>query len=65
MLEQGVRSQSNGYMDNRFYEEIISLSLCIELQAVVIYRAERLSLAVIGLRPSLPQGVGRWCQWHS
>ena len=35
MLEQGVRGQSNGYKDNRFYEEIISLSLCIELQAVL------------------------------
>ena len=30
-----VGSQSNGYMDNRFYEEIISLSLCIELEAVL------------------------------
>ena len=35
MLEQGVRGQSNGYKDNGFYEEIISLSLCIELQAVL------------------------------
>ena len=35
MLEQGVRGQSNGYKDNRFYEEIIPLSLCIELEAVL------------------------------
>ena len=37
MLEQGVRGQGNGYKDNRFYEEIISLSLCIELQQAVLY----------------------------
>ena len=62
MLEQGVRGQSNGYKDNRFYEEIISPSLCIELEAVLYAPGGDWPLTLAAARG---RSVGGWCGWQS